>query len=242
MHRQQSYLTAGLVAAVCGCSLVIGDIPPAATNEGEEVAMGGQMGTSGSAGERPTNGNTSTGATNNVTSGGGVVVGAGGQAGYGSTDSAEQTTTTAGNAGGQAGAASADDTSGSGGTGVSSGSGGTPTCSDACDCDDDGVRSEACAGDDCDDDNPLVHPGQSSFFPESTGTVGFDYNCDDQSEREFEVQLDCAGLALLGCADSSDAFLGALPPCGESGIWGRCRVENLSCVDDVIDERVMRCR
>lgn len=121
-------------------------------------------------------------------------------------------------------------------------SGGGGGC-DPCDCDDDGALSESCAGDDCDDHNDLVFPGQTSFFAESSGSVvGFDYNCDDRSEREFKSAVVCSGLALLGCESEAEGFLDVLPACGASAAWGGCRVNGLACVNDEIDTRVLKCR
>jgi hypothetical protein len=131
---------------------------------------------------------------------------------------------------------------GSAGTGGTTGSGGTGGCADECDCDGDGALSEACAGDDCDDSNDRVFPSQTLYFDESAGTVGFDYNCDDQSEREFGEAVDCGGLSLAGCDDAGEGFLGGLPACGNSGAWGACVAGTLTCMDDQIDSRVMRCR
>jgi hypothetical protein len=112
----------------------------------------------------------------------------------------------------------------------------------ACDCDGDEFFAEACAGEDCDDQNKDVFPGQTLFFDESARTIGFDYNCDDQSEREFTPEVNCSGLSL-GCEDQSEGFLDSLPSCGNTGPWGRCKVDGLTCVGDVIDTtRVMRCR
>ena len=176
-------------------------------------------------------------------------MGAGGQGGD-SSDGTAQTSTTSGNAGGEGGAAPETSASsggtgaspGSGGTGASPGSGGTSTCKDACDCDGDGALSEACQGDDCDDNDPLAYPSQKSFFATPRGAAGFDYNCDGQSERQFDAATKCG--ALLSCSEgASDGFLGTLPACGETGTWGRCKVDGLLCVDEVIENaRTMLCR
>lgn len=192
---------------------------------GSEVGVGGttQHGSAGGTGGSAGSGTASS------TPGG---TGAGAAAGSGGVAA---TTSTGGQADG--GTAGVPVTGGSGGAGT----GGVGGCN-PCDCDNDGALSEACAGDDCDDNNDEVFPGQVLFFDESSGSVGFDYNCDDRSEREFQTAVNCAGLALLGCESESEGFLGALPSCGTSAAWGGCRVDGLSCVDDQIDTRLMRCR
>ncbi|MBK7585802.1 MAG: hypothetical protein IPI67_37150 [Myxococcales bacterium] len=63
---------------------------------------------------------------------------------------------------------------------ASGGSAGTSAgCKVACDCDDDGAKSESCAGTDCADDDPEVHPGQSAYMltPSKNPKIGFDFDC-----------------------------------------------------------------
>ena len=75
---------------------------------------------------------------------------------------------------------------------------GVPVCSSTCaDADGDDHADEACGGDDCDDSDPLVHPGATELCD------GVDNNCDGLPDETFpEKGLACDGsdadLCLLG--------------------------------------------
>ena len=161
-------------------------------------------------------------------------------------------------AGGSAAAAGSQQTGGTGGTGGASaagaagaptgggagtggGSGGSSGC-DPCDCDDDGAQAQACAGSDCDDNDPKVFPGQLDWFdtPADNPAVGFDYDCSGSDDRRYTDAIDCRGLGLVGCDTAGQGFLGTLPPCGESGDWGTC-VKNVTCDPDVVSQKTMQC-
>jgi hypothetical protein len=115
-----------------------------------------------------------------------------------------------------------------------------------CDCDGDTYRSKAlCGADDCDDHDPLVHPGQTMYFATASPNpnVGFDYDCDGKPDPEFPNPINCA--ALNGNCDAGVGFLGSVPPCGQTGSWGDCVPGSvpLTCTQHVIDSaRVCRCR
>ena len=237
MHRYLPYLTVALLAAAHGCSLVIGDIPPAGSDE-SDVSSGGQEGTfangGSSAGGDAGASDSSTGATSGTQGGTGND---GGQAGA--------RPASGGGDGGTGGDAMSTVSGGDGGSGASGGatsSGGSGGCAEECDCDGDDALSEVCAGDDCDDHNDRVFPEQVLYFDVSAGTIGFDYNCDDRSEQEFGDAIDCAGLSLVECDEAEQGFLDSLPTCGNSGPWGTCVAGTLTCMDQEIDRRVMRCR
>ncbi|WP_438004193.1 hypothetical protein WME89_35995 [Sorangium sp. So ce321] len=131
-------------------------------------------------------------------------------------------------AGGDGGAASSSASAGGDGgatasssaSSSASGSGGGGTVD--CDADDDGYRSKACeGGTDCNDDNPLVHPGQPSTFygtPITTGG-GFDYDCSGAEEREFRA-VNCSNLLPL-CSAASNVFQADVP-CGAVTAFGTC--------------------
>ncbi|WP_044986390.1 hypothetical protein [Sorangium cellulosum] len=125
-------------------------------------------------------------------------------------------------------------TSSASSTSATSGAGGGGTVD--CDADDDGYRSKACeGGNDCNDDNPLVHPGQPSTFydtPISPGG-GFDYDCSGAEEREFR-SINCSGL--LTCAVASNVFLADVP-CGQRGPFGSC---GLTCQSDIVFPNYLR--
>lgn len=244
------------------CSLVIGDIPPAghdsASNGGHagSTAPGDDSSTSGGeAGAFPSNAGGSGGTLSAPTSGGtGGISGDGGsQSGDGGTNASAGTgAASGGNASGGSATTAAGGSVASGGSegeagapgagGAGAGSGASGGGCDPCDCDDDGALSAACEGDDCDDEDDRVFPGQVLFFTTPSDSVGFDYNCDNRSEREFQDPVACTGLALLGCESENEGFHDSLPACGQSSSWGGCVVDGLACVNDQIDMRLMRCR
>ncbi|WP_438038238.1 hypothetical protein [Sorangium sp. So ce128] len=159
-------------------------------------------------------------------SGGGSAGSGGGSATSGSgggsaTSSASASSATSGSGGGAATSSSA--TSGSGGGAVD------------CDADGDHYRSTACeGGDDCNDNNALVHPDQPSTFydtPIPTGG-GFDYDCSGEEEKEFRA-VSCSGLA---CTAASNVFL-TDPRCGRKGPFGSC---SLLCMSTYIYEEYAR--
>ncbi|WP_437950329.1 hypothetical protein WME98_05545 [Sorangium sp. So ce296] len=160
-------------------------------------------------------------------SGGGGGAGGDGAGGGAATSGASSTSATSGVGGGAA-------TSSASSTSATSGAGGGGTVD--CDADDDGYRSKACeGGNDCNDDNPLVHPGQPSTFydtPISPGG-GFDYDCSGAEEREFRA-VNCSGL--LTCAVASNVFLTDIP-CGQRGPFGSC---SLTCQSDIVFPNYVR--
>jgi hypothetical protein len=95
-----------------------------------------------------------------------------------------------------------------------------------CDADHDGYTSlstPGCTGNDCDDDDSNVHPGQTAFFTVERASGGFDYDCDGVEERAWSEALDCSllgGSVLNGC--EGQGFSGSVPACGTSGSWIEC--------------------
>jgi len=167
--------------------------------------------------------------------------GAGGSSGKGGGGGS---TASGGTGAGAGGAGTGGTSSSSGGAGGSGGSGGT---SSSCDRDgDQALAVGACGGDDCDDNDPLVKPGQTTFFASESPTVGWDWNCSGQIERESE-QLNPCSLQLLGlsCTDRPEGWLSNDPlPCGTTARWGKCKLGPLgaTCVEDVLDQnKVVKC-
>jgi hypothetical protein len=130
----------------------------------------------------------------------------------------------------------------SGGVGGSGGSGGALDC----DQDDDGsfASSEACGGNDCDDLDADVHPGQSSFFTEPNRDGGYDYDCNGVEEPEVSNALDCSLLSISNC--DAQGYTSPLPACGDPGAWIRCAptLPTLSVLCLATDQgsRTMGCR
>lgn len=99
-------------------------------------------------------------------------------------------------------------------------------------------------GDDCDDSNPLVFGGQSTWFttPHAAGAaMSFDYNCNGSIELEFpHVALpSCIFLApgTMGCSMSGgccagDGWFGVSVPaaCGVTARYQVCRALTGSCM------------
>jgi len=143
-------------------------------------------------------------------------------------------------ASGGAGGGGAGGTS-AGATGGGAGTGGTGAC---CDCDGDGAQAKgACGGNDCDDDDPLVKPGQTTFFDSQSSGGSWDYDCSGGIERESEQVTQCGLLGLgLACTDQPEGWLGqAAPACGGTARWGKCKA-SLTCVEDVLDpNKLVRC-
>jgi hypothetical protein len=180
-----------------------------------------------------------------ATSEGDEAVGLGGDGSGGDSDAIDQRSgggsqlTSSGGVGGETtSAAGGMAEQGSGGSGLG---GALPDgCLKHCDCDDDGAMTEgACGGDDCDDEDPLVFPGQTKFFSvrAKNDQIGFDYDCSGVIERPAaqSTKLNCKGLELFDC-EEGQGFFDALPSCGNTGEWGSCEKDTLSCEDDVIDE------
>ncbi|WP_437522464.1 hypothetical protein WME79_31670 [Sorangium sp. So ce726] len=143
-----------------------------------------------------------------------------GSGGGSTTSSTSASAATSGSGGGSA-TSSTSAGSTSAGPATSSSGGGTVDC----DADDDGYLSIACeGGDDCNDDNPSVHPNQPSTFYDAPFSPGrsFDYDCSGVEETEF-ASVKCSGL--LVCAAKSNVFLSDVP-CGGRGPFGSC---DLTC-------------
>ncbi len=140
------------------------------------------------------------------------------------------------------------DKSAAGGAGGSSGDsaagGGGGVCKTPCDCDEDGVKSVACAGTDCADDDANVKPGQIIHFIDASSnpSIGFDFDCSGAAEREHDTPVKCLGLALVACDTKTQGFLETLPPCGQSGDWGTCKKGTVACEKDVVQSKPMACK
>jgi hypothetical protein len=133
---------------------------------------------------------------------------------------------TGGDGGGTAGAGGSSNggrggaSAGAGGSDHTGGTAGAPPPD--CDEDHDGHDSSTragCHGDDCDDGDPDVHPGQVSYFSVENSAGNYDYDCNGDEEPLITTALDCS--ALLG-ACSGEGYAGSVPACGKTGAWVRC--------------------
>jgi hypothetical protein len=101
-----------------------------------------------------------------------------------------------------------------------------------------------CGGDDCDDTDSRVFPGQTLYFDTPTkGNAGWDFNCNNGVEQKYAA-LNCAGLALVMCDTTTQGFLAkTAPACGVRGMFGRCAKSGLQCLDQVeVADFAMPCR
>lgn len=149
-------------------------------------------------------------------------------------DSGTTTTTSATGSGGSSGdggsTTSSTTTSGAGGAGGAGGS-------NPCDKDGDGHLSRDCVGDDCDDDDVLVHPDQpTKWFETPSKHMGFDYDCSHEEEQEF-LTAGCSGAI---CSDATGVYLSLVPVgCGLDAAWGDCSL--VLCSADVKTTKTVRC-
>jgi len=92
-----------------------------------------------------------------------------------------------------------------------------------CDKDGDGVLDPQCGGDDCCDTDPLVHPGQTSYFSKASACGSFDYDCNGSEEKRWtSVGSGCHNCWLfLCCADDGD-YVSGPPACGQSAEVAGC--------------------
>jgi hypothetical protein len=147
-----------------------------------------------------------------------------------------------GNGSGGAGTGATGGAQSSGGGGATGGSGGAPDCDRD---DDDSLSSAAaCGGNDCDDRDADVHPGQSRFFTAPSLAHGYDYDCNGVEEREVSSALDCSLLSIESC--DAQGYAAPLPACGDPGAWIRCAptLPTLSALCLATDQgsRTMGCR
>jgi hypothetical protein len=188
-------------------------------------------------------GGTGAGGTNTGAAGTGT--GAAGSAGSAGTT----TNTNSAGSGGTAGTMTTMSTGG-GGTGGTAGSstsstGGTGGC---CDCDKDtyDAKGPVCGGEDCDDSNDLVYPGEPDYKTEpASADLGFDWDCDGSIMQDPTLQgINCLLLGKQACEAVRQGYLdNKVPACGIAGKFGTCSWNGLTCENMVLDpNRKMACK
>lgn len=112
---------------------------------------------------------------------------------------------------------------------------GTLTCTT--DKDNDGHIARACGGDDCNDDDPLVHPGQAfvSEVPKSPN-IG-DWNCDGTVTKEHASGVSCQ---FFTCGQQK-GFTGS-PPCGTEGDYITCKLDGINCIVGTTVKQLQACK
>lgn len=109
---------------------------------------------------------------------------------------------------------------------------------DPCDKDGDGHRAPgACGGDDCCDQDPVVFPGQQSFFATASGCGTFDYDCDGKPSPRFNR----AACHVTSFQCIGDGFAGDVG-CGAEADFFNCDFAGLLCVAKKGKEAVQLCR
>jgi hypothetical protein len=76
-------------------------------------------------------------------------------------------------------------------------------------------------GDDCDDNDNRVFPGQTAFFTARRPNNTFDYNCSGTDEPQFPQGLSCTS-GPGGCQTVGTWLGSTVPACGRSGLQGAC--------------------
>lgn len=230
--RNQRHSGLRAVVVICPllfveCSLVLNDLPEPrgdAAGNGGQIATGARGGVSNQAGHAQNGGQA--GAGTSATDGGSAHstggVGAGGSPAL---------------IGGEGGAPP-------NGGGAANGGNGAGGC-DPCDCDGDGALNDGCHSGggpaDCDDTDPDAKPGQTKYFTEANPVVGFDYNCANGIEREYDDPLSCPAL-LADCMEDVQGYIDTVPECGEPGTWGHCDNNGIGCVKEAITSVPLGCR
>ena len=109
-----------------------------------------------------------------------------------------------------------------------------------------GVCSTAIGrGGDCQDENPMVHPGQRGYFsgPYASRfeTWSWDYDCDGV-ERPVETRVSRAACFPSAGCEGVEGWVGVGPPrCGGAALHRRCLVGEAGC-DSRVETFVQACR
>jgi len=81
-----------------------------------------------------------------------------------------------------------------------------------CDCDNDGYegKAEGCAGDDCDDRDPVIHPNQGYISEPPEPPNEGNWDCTDPIEKQYVYNLNCGALGGTGEGFRDDPACGAV--------------------------------
>jgi hypothetical protein len=132
---------------------------------------------------------------------------------------------------------------------TASGTGGALPCDGSpCDCDGDGDKAATAEcnfdGGDCNDHDPVVSSKQTKYFTDA-GSNGYDFNCSKGEEFEITGVLTCTST-LNDCDITTLRWEGAVPGCGESGMYGVCQKMGLppldSCSKKIMGSKKQGCR
>lgn len=121
----------------------------------------------------------------------------------------------------------------------------SPTCTRACDCDDDTDKANGatCGGLDCDDNDPRANSKITAFDSVDLpiAPTNGDWNCNKTVEKQYPINVSCTKLALGGC-DGQQGFSGD-PGCATSGTYVFCKTNlAIGCVEDHSETRTQGCK
>jgi hypothetical protein len=121
-------------------------------------------------------------------------------------------------------------------------------CTPECDCDHDSHRSETCSSppkDDCDDFDPLVHPGSgfvaATWDPASPHKIEGDWDCNGTTLKQFNHDVPCGLLSNCGEGFKDD------PDCGVTATYNHCQTVSvlglgLLCQVGSTEQRTQACK
>ena len=143
---------------------------------------------------------------------------------FGGSDGSSSSASAGGSEGEGAGAAGGGPASTGAGPATAGSAGPATTASGAggASCDADGDRAmaeDACGGDDCDDADADVHPGQTAYFTQPREGGSFDYDCNWTIDKEHPL-VACSG-AVCGANQGKVGFESDVV-CGVEAQLGAC--------------------
>lgn len=103
------------------------------------------------------------------------------------------------------------------------------------------VNGAVCAtANDCDDADPRAHPTQGEFFDTARTGGGYDFDCSGAELQEDTRSGKTCAFEFFVCRGTG--WTTPVPPCGEVGVWHRCRADFLECKETSVASIRMSCR
>lgn len=105
---------------------------------------------------------------------------------------------------------------------------------------------------DCNDNDPTMKPGQTTFFAQPGSDNTYDYDCDGANTGDADYTYDCSGLPASACAgafaviemDGKTISSKSQIHCGGTGTMLACKASGAGCTIDFNQHstRTIRCR
>ncbi len=110
---------------------------------------------------------------------------------------------------------------------------------DPCDRDQDGHRAntQACGGDDCNDNDARIHPGAGFVHDVPDAALLGDWNCDGTVDKEYPA-VSCSQIST-NCGSAMGFVID--PGCGETGAFVQC-TGTIACTGADAGTRVQGCK